>query len=148
MITAIHFISPANSHIEAVWDDGRTARMEWPLTTRIEPVPVNPGPDRDGNPQPTPRDYWKKERAVREWLDDGNTPTAYDPDYGLTAEEIVERDAKAQLRSDFTELVGSMSPINRALLKLAFSNHNKIRVLEGNTAHTKAQFAQWLEANT
>ena len=148
MITAIHFINPTNSEIEAVWDDGRTAQLEYPLTSIIEPEPVNPGPDRNGNPRPTPRDYWKIPREVQEWLDAGNTPAAYDPDYGLTAGEIVERDARAQLKAYFTEMVGNMPPINRALLKLAFANHNKIRALEGNPAHTKAEFAQWLEANT
>ena len=128
--------------IEAFWDDGDTIQTGFPPRANIPPPPEPTEND------PAPFDTWKEIREIQVWVDGGGVPTAYDPDYGLTPEQITDRDERVAIKAEFTDMVGSMEPINRALLKLAFANHNKIRALEGNPAHTKAEFAQWLEANT
>ena len=142
MVTQIHFITPTNNYIEAIWADGSTIQFEWPLTGNIKPAPVPS--ERD----PNPTDYWKYPREVKEWLDAGNIPVAYNPDYGLSAEEITERDEKAAIAAEFASTWSQFSAVERALLRAAFRHENQIRVLNGQAQLTKADFATWVENNT
>ena len=152
MVIQVHFTQADNAQIEAVWDNGFTKRFEWPLTSNIKPAPVPS--ERD----PNPTDYWKYPREVKEWLDAGNTPVAYDPDYGLTAEEITERDERAAAMAEFDDSWGSFTPAERAALRAAFRHENFIREINAalttpigtipTASMTKAQFATWVQDNT
>jgi len=150
IVTEVHYRLPAVDannvqidQVRAVWDNGKTLKMDWPLPANIPAKPVNSG----SATLPTPKDYWRDQRDVQDWLDAGNVPAIYSPNLGMSPAQIQERDERTAIKVEF-DLLDNLTPLNRALLKLAFSNHNKIRVLEGNAPHTKQDFSNWLKANT
>ena len=75
----------------------------------------------------------------------GATAAAYVPP---TAEELAALEAERQaaitaaIKSRFDDLSG----IDRVLLKIAFLQENRIRLLEGKAEITKEQFRTWVDA--